>query len=311
MIPKATVVAVLALMVLLLAAAAPDAAATTFPDIVQLPDGFAPEGVVTGHGPTIYAGSLANGAIYRASLRTGKGDILVPGEDGAVAVGLGFDARANALYVSGGPTGLARVYDAGSGALLAEYQLGTLGATFINDVVVTREAAYFTDSFAPVFYRVPLGAGGASLPAAAVETIPFSDNYPFDPGGFNSNGIVATADGRWLIIANSGAAMVYRVDPESGNAVAIDLGGATLPNADGLVLLGHTLYVVQNRSNQIAVVELAPNYTSGAVVATITDENFRVPTTAAAFGNALYAVNARFGTPPGPSVDYDIVRVER
>jgi hypothetical protein len=34
-----------------------------------------------------------------------------------------------------------------------------------------------------------------------------------------------------------------------------------------------------------------------------------VPTTIAAFGDALYAVNARFDTPPTPDTDYDVVRV--
>lgn len=311
MIPRATVVAFVAFIVLLLGAAAPPAAASAFPDVIPLPDGFRPEGVVTGKGPTIYAGSLGNGAIFRADLRTGEGAILVPGEEGAVAVGLDFDARANTLFVSGGPTGMARIYDAGSGALLAEYQLSTAEATFINDVIVTREAAYFTDSFAPVYYRVPLGAGGRVMPSAAVQTIAYSDNYPFTPGAFNSNGIVASANDRWLIIANSAAQMIYRVDPASGDAVEIDLGGASLPNADGLVLIGHTLYVVQNQLHQIAVVELAPDFTSGAVVETITNDAFRVPTTAARFGNALYAVNARFDIPPSPDVEYEIVRVER
>jgi streptogramin lyase len=311
MVPKTLVFGIVALVALLLAIAAPSAVAQAFPDIIPLPNGFQPEGVTVGHGPTIYAGSLANGAIYRASLRTGEGEVFIEGEAGAVAVGLSFDKRANTLFVSGGPTGVGRVYDADSGELLAEYQLGTPGATFINDVVVTREAAYFTDSFAPVFYRVPLGAGGALMPAGAVETITFSDNYPFVPGGFNSNGIVATPNGEWLIVANSAAQAVYRVDPNTGQATEIELGGASLPNADGLVLIGHTLYVVQNQINQISVVELASDYISGAIIDVITDEDFRVPTTAAAFGNALYAVNARFGTTPGPDVEYEIVRVER
>ncbi|NLF66848.1 MAG: superoxide dismutase [Chloroflexi bacterium] len=300
-----------ALLLLLLTIAVPTTVAKAFPEVIPLPNGFAPEGVATGRGPVIFAGSLNNGAIYRADLRTGEGDVFIEGEEGAVAVGLSFDKRANTLFVSGGPTGLGRVYDASSGALLAEYQLGTPGATFINDVVATREAAYFTDSRASVFYRVPLGPGGRLLPNAAVETIAFSDNYPFDPAAFNSNGIVATSNGRWLIVANSGAQAVYRVDPDTGEATEIDLGGDALPNADGLVLLGRTLYVVQNSSNQIAVVELSADYTSGEVVDTITDDDFRVPTTAAVFGNALYAVNARFGTTPGPDVEYEIVRVER
>jgi sugar lactone lactonase YvrE len=311
MTPKATVVAFVAFVVLLLGAAAPPAAATAFPDIIALPNGFAPEGVVTGNGPTIYAGSLANGAIYQADLQTGEGAILVDGQEGAVAVGLDFDPRANTLFVSGGPTGMARVYDAGSGNLLAEYQLGTPGETFVNDVIATREAAYFTDSFAKVYYRVPLGPGGRVMDAAEIDTIPYSENYPFTPGAFNSNGIVASANGRWLIVANSAAQMIYRVDPASGDAVEINLGGASLPNADGLVLIGHTLYAVQNQLHQVAVVELAPDFTSGALTGTITDDAFRVPTTAARFGNALYAVNARFGTPPGPDVEYEIVRVER
>lgn len=311
MIHKTLAVGAIAFVVLLLAITAPPAVAGTFPEVIPLPNGFAPEGVVTGHGPTIYAGSLANGAIYRADLRSGEGEIFIPGEEGAVAVGLSFDQRANTLFVSGGPTGVGRVYDAASGALLAEYPLGTPGATFINDVVVTREAAYFTDSQASVFYRVPLGAGGRLMPAGAVETIAFSANYPFDPAAFNSNGIVATPNGDWLIVANSGAQAVYRVDPRTGEATEIDLGGAALPDVDGLVLLGHTLHVVQNQLNQIAVVELAPDYTSGAIVDTITDSDFRVPTTAAVFGHALYAVNARFGTTPGPDVEYELVRVER
>jgi hypothetical protein len=34
-----------------------------------------------------------------------------------------------------------------------------------------------------------------------------------------------------------------------------------------------------------------------------------VPTTIAAFGHALYVVNARFGTPPTPDTQYEVVRV--
>jgi hypothetical protein len=49
------------------------------------------------------------------------------------------------------------------------------------------------------------------------------------------------------------------------------------------------------------------------VVDTITtdDAAFRVPTTIARHGHDLYAVNARFGTPPTPATDYDVVSVSR
>jgi hypothetical protein len=80
---------------------------------------------------------------------------------------------------------------------------------------------------------------------------------------------------------------------------------------DGLLLDGRTLYVMRNRLNEIAVVELDRTLTSGEVVDTITDPDFRVPTTIAGFGNSLYAVNARFGTDPTPDTEYEVVRVLR
>jgi hypothetical protein len=76
-------------------------------------------------------------------------------------------------------------------------------------------------------------------------------------------------------------------------------------------LAGRTLYVVQNRLNKIAVVQLEPGLQRGRVTREITDSDFDVPTTIAAFGKWLYAVNARFGTPPGPDVRYDVVQVRR
>ena len=294
----------------LTAQAAVAAPGGSFPAIVHLPDGFRPEGVVTGHGHTIYAGSLADGSIYRADLRTGEGDILVAGP-GRSAVGLGFDERANHLFVSGGASGTATVYDAATGSQVAFYQLTATAPTpFINDVIVTREAAYFTNSFAPEMYRVPLGPGGRLPAAGQVATIPLGGEFDFVPG-FNANGIEASADGRHLLIVNTSTQTLYRVDPSTGDAIRIDLGGDPLPNGDGLVLVGHTLYVVQNFLNQIAVVKLNRDYSAGTIVDTITNDAFRVPTTAALFGGKLYAVNARFDTPPTPDTEYEIVGVKR
>ena len=276
-----------------------------------LPDGFQPEGVVVGHGGTIYAGSLADGSIYRADLRTGAGDVFMEGEDGLIAVGLSHDNRSNNLFVAGGPGGDARVYDAGSGELLMSYQLAAPPTTFINDAIVTREAVYFTDSFYPRFFRLPLNANGRLPAASDVQEIPLSGDFDFIAGGFNGNGIEASADGDYLIIVNSTTGTLYRVDPLTGVALAIDLGGELVTSGDGLVRQGNTLFVVRNFLNQIAVVELGDDFTSGELVDTITDDAFRIPTTADRFGNALYAVNARFGTPSPAEAEYEIVRVKR
>jgi sugar lactone lactonase YvrE len=292
----------------LLAYAPADArAAKTWPDVIALPNGWLPEGIVTGRGPVIYSGSRANGAIYAANLRTGEGKILVPGQTGRVAVGLSFDVRSNYIFVAGGNTGKAYVYDADTGVLVQEYTL-TAPGTFVNDVIVTHDAAYFTQSNLPEYYRVPLGRRGRLAAPGEVKTIPLSGEWEQVPG-FNANGIEATANGKTLVIVNSTTGALYRVEPLSGVAKQIDLDGASVSAGDGLLLRGRTLYVVRNQLNQIAVVDLAFNLSSGEVVATITDPNFDVPTTIAAFGKALYVVNARFTTPPTPDTPYSIVRV--
>ena len=76
----------------------------------------------------------------------------------------------------------------------------------------------------------------------------------------------------------------------------IDLGGQTVQNGDGILLLGRTLYVVQNSDNQIAVIALGKGLAAGTVARTITSPGFDVPTTIDRLGTRLYAVNARFGT---------------
>lgn len=299
--------ALCALAILLGVAPASAAAHGGFVDTISLPDGWLPEGVVTGTGPVIYAGSRANGAIYAANLRTGAGEVLVPGAAGRVTVGLSYDKRTKYIFAAGGPTGKAFVFDSRDGSTVAEFTL-TSAPSFINDVIVTRGAAYVTNSSAAEFYRIPLGPGGKVDPSATPETIALGPGFDFIPGAFNANGIEASANGKYLIIVNSTAGKLYRVDPRSGEARAIDLGGASVSNGDGLLLKGKTIYVVRNRLNQIAVFKLEDKFLRGEPKQTISDPRFDVPTTLAAFGESLYAVNARFGVPSPESASYNIVR---
>jgi sugar lactone lactonase YvrE len=286
--------------------ALPAAGGPTFPERIDLPPGFAPEGIAIGRGHTFFVGSIPTGAIYRGDLRTGEGAVLVPAAASRQAIGVEVDTK-NRLFVAGGPTGRAFVYDAGSGALLAEYVL-TTSPTFVNDVVVTRDGAYFTDSLQQQLYRVPLGPGGEL--GATVETIPLSGDIAF-VAGFNLNGIDATPSGRTLVVVQSNLGKLYTVDPRTGIADEIDLGGETVTAGDGILLDGKTLYVVRNQQNRIAVVRLAPNLGSGTLVTHVTHPDFSVPTTIAELGKRLYAVNARFGTPVTPTTPYWVTQVRK
>ncbi len=286
------------------------ASAQTFPDVIPLPNGFQPEGIASGNGTTFYVGSIPTGAVYRGDLRTGEGAVLVPPQDGRSSIGLKYDARTGLLFVAGGATGFAYIYNGQTGANVDEIQLTNL-PSFINDVVITRDAAYFTNSFQPILYRIPIENSGELPDPLTVEEIPLGGDYQFTPGAFNANGIDATPNGKTLIIVNSSEGVLYNVDPNTGVATRIDLGTGGVPNGDGILLQGKTLYVVQNVLNQIAVVELNSDFTAGTIVDVISSSLFRVPTTIARFGNDLYAVNARFDTTPTPDTEYEVVRVTR
>jgi sugar lactone lactonase YvrE len=281
------------------------AAQKAYPETIPLPNGFQPEGIAIG-GNTFYVGSIPTGAIYRGNLRTGKGAVLVPAEAGKAAIGLALDR--GRLYVAGGSTGEAYVYDARTGRELARYVL-TTGATFVNDVVVTRTAAWFTDSVNQVLYRVPLGQGGRPGPGSPVQPIPLTGDIQYTTG-FNVNGIDATPNGKTLVLVQSNTGKLFTATP-AGLTREIDLGGGSVPNGDGILLDGRSLYVVQNRDNKIAKIVLDPRLRSGRIVRYLTDPDFRVPTTIDDHGRRLYAVNARFGTPPTPTTDYDVVQLRK
>ncbi len=279
------------------------AAAPTFPSRIDLPDGFQPEGIAIA-GETFFVGSIPTGAIYRGSLRTGDGAVLVAGASGRAAIGVDVDR--GRVFVAGGPTGKAFVYDAATGRAIATYRL-TTRTTFVNDVVVTRTAAWFTDSVNPVLYRVSLGRNGR--PVGKAKTVPLKGDIRY-ASGFNVNGIDAAPSGNTLVLVQSNTGKLFTATP-AGVTRELDLGGTTLPNGDGILLDGSRLYVVQNRLNQIAVVALSSKLRSGRVTRTITSSEFDVPTTIAEYESWLYAVNARFGTADPANADYWITRVAK
>ncbi len=306
--PSARRLLVLLLMALVALVPA-TAGAGTFPDLIRLPDGWQPEGIAAGRGSSLYVGSIPTGAIWKADARTGQGEVLVEGREGRAAIGIKVDRR-NRLIVSGGPTGMAFVYDARTGADLASYQLTPEGtaATFVNDVAVTHKAAYFTDSLNQQLYVVPFGRKGRLPGQDAVRVLPLTGDLVYT-AGFNLNGIAASRDGRALLAVQSNTGLLFRINPRTGVTRQVDLGGASLTNGDGLLLLGRVLFVVRNQRNEIAVVKLNRSLDEGRVVTTLTDPDFDVPTTIAFQDGRLYAVNARFGTTDPQPARYDIVRV--
>jgi hypothetical protein len=288
--------------------------ATQRPNSIPIPDDFQPEGIAIGAGNTFYVGSLRTGDIYRGDLRSGEGSLFVDAGD-RVAVGMRVDKSRGWLATAGGATGHAWVYDTDDGSTVADLVLGAPGATFTNDVAITRDALYFTDTFAPTIYKVPINSHGTF---GATEPITVTGPAAATGVGFGLNGIDSTHRG-WLIVNHTNEGILALIDPSTGESREIALSGAGLipGTPDGLQLEGRTAWVVENFANTVAEVKLSPDLTSGRIVNNVTSDLFRVPTTVAQHGSTLALVNGRFdlGFPPPfgpgapPGTDFDVVQV--
>jgi len=281
-------------------------AQASFTGVIVLPGATSAEGIARGEGTTFFAGDLFRGDIYRGDVSAGRAALFIDAPAGRLAIGMKVDLAHRLLFVAGGFTGQAYVYDARTGHDVAVLQLAdpNLGVA-VNDVALTRGAAWFTDSFHPRLFRVPISADGSiGTPSTLVVTGPAAHLS----GAFNLNGIAATPDGRTLIVAHSGDGTLYTVNPATGASAAI--AGANTPNVDGILLEAGRLWAIEN-SNRVAVLRLSPDLSSATVERTITNPAFQTTATGALFGNRLGVVNAKFDTgfPPTAS-SYEVVVVD-
>ena len=267
----------------------------SFPTVIQIPVDFQPEGIATA-GNTFYTGSLWDGDIYRGSLRSGEGAKFID-VTGRQALGLKADRRHNLLWVAGGFNGHAYVYNLTTGATVADL---ALGGKLVNDVVVTRDAAYFTETFGPAIYKVPVSPEGVlGTPSTITVTGPASAT---GPDMFGLNGIEATANGKTLIVDHTDLGKLFTVDPTTGASKEIVISGGSLAagTLDGILRRGHKIWVVENFENRLTKVRVSKHWTVGTIKLRVTHPAYQVPTTVARQGNRLVTVNGKFdlGFPP-------------
>ena len=297
-------------------------------DVINLPDGFKPEGIVVGKNNMAYVGSIYSGAIWKFSIKTGEGDYLVGPTPGIPTVGLTYDKRTGYLFAAKGFGGAVLVYDSSSGEQVGAFQLtipSPTNPTWVNDLIVTNKAVYITDSFRPFLYKIPLDPGGGLPDPGEIEEIPLGGDFQMSyvPGVFgvpiNANGIDATPNGKTLVIAHTDYGLLYKVDPKTGDAIEIDMGDDDVMNADGILLEpghnGFRLYVVQGFEHKLTTVDLSSDLESGVIADEDNDPNFQFPTTVSEKGNSLYVVNARFDisppSQPTPDLEFTVVRVDK
>jgi len=268
----------------------------------NLPDGFMyPEGAA--FDPT-------TGRVYVTSIQSGAVAVAEPGSDTAtVWLEAGSDGRdMSALGIEFGGD---RVWIVSNG--LYEYRTdGTLIARHdptgptgggLNDVTVTDDGVYVSDSSASLVWYLPLDA--------SVET----SLQPIDIGAVNAeaaqdafNGIEALPDGT-LVAGQYTGTQLFHIDPRVPSAVVIDLGDGYVTQqvaptgssrqvryagTDGMSLDGDVLWTTNTSGNAVDRVTLCPTYDCGTIVAGASDPLLSFPTDVQIAGDVVVVVNSQF-----------------
>ena len=219
----------------------PSAAASS-PEVIVLPGASSAEGIAAGRGPP------STRATFSAATSSGATCAGPPSSSSTRRTA----ARPSAwrrpgtrlLFVAGGFTGQAYVYDPAPAPPSPPTSSAPPEPSVINDVAVTRRGAWFTDT-----------KQASSTSSRSTGTASRAVQHPGTerPGRrhqrrFNLNGIRATADGRTLIVAHSAKGELYTVDRAPGTSATI--AGVSVPTVDGIVLRGRRLWAVQNSATR-------------------------------------------------------------
>ncbi len=253
-----------------------------------------PESIAV-RGGKYYVGGTCNAILYVGDLRDRRARVLVKSPDEFIMGGI--EATANRLVVTRAASGFADVYNRFTGELVVRFTNGRpQGQSIINDVAVTPNGdAYLTEFDDSQLYRIP--ASELQVTQADVQPLPLFldfDGTAFPTRSGSANGIAATPDGKYLIVAHFDAGRLYRVRLRDKQVTRIDLHGARLAGPDGIELASSdVLYAVEFLAERIAEIRLNDRYKKGTVVSRTTSPHFDCPTSAAIAGDRLLVANSQ------------------
>ena len=265
---------------------------TLAPDPAANPEGIA----VDSHEAVLRVG-YRDGAIYSGTLGNPTISPFIDGTPGGSAVGL--KVRKGKLYVAGGATGLIKVYDLATKALVASFDTGLGG--FLNDLVVTAKGDVFvTDSFRPMLWHVT--ADQVTAGTGTPQGLDVSASIAFTAGAFNLNGIVSK-DRHTLIVVQSNTGQLWRISLSKANDAIrkiTEIKGVPLPGGDGMIIDRGRLVVVQGDPAQLHFVKLRHGARKARDAGTQTSDTLHGPSTVARDGKFYLVVNADFANAASP-----------
>jgi sugar lactone lactonase YvrE len=250
-----------------------------------------PESIAAGD-HYIYTGSIDDGTVYRGRLGAKVLEPFLPGgQDGRTQV-TGMKVDGERLLIAGAFTGRFFIYT-DTGKLVASYTVPDTGtSTLVNDEAVASNGdVYITDSFRSVLYRIPAAEVNAPATGAHRTLQVFHQLPDYVAGQSNGNGIVATPDGRALIIGYWYSGALYKFTLATGEIRKIE--APALTSADGIARQGNTLYIARSVDNEVATVRLSEDETRATVVSERTYPGADTTTGVAISGDRLLVTNSQ------------------
>jgi hypothetical protein len=282
--------------------------------LAPLPDGYKPEGIASDGGSGFFVCSV-RGRVWHHNLATKQGSPVVGSEVSApilALTGLKYCPQQRALFLAGAMHARGYIF------YLKQASNGTFSVTrrvtikfppgsYVNDVALGPQQAFFSDSWNPKLHAIPRFPNG-SAPYPQLTTYTLVGMPPAPPPLLASNGLaVLPADNSsssrnttTVVIAHWASGGLYTVQLQQGRATTQAVAVPTTiagrrSGLDGVITQGRrTVYVGDNLNNRVIQYRLSPDLRSANVSCVIASRSFDGTGTVALAHGRLWATNMRF-----------------
>jgi sugar lactone lactonase YvrE len=213
--------------------------------VVSQEPGILPEGIDVTPSGRIYVTSSGTGDIHVGSLGSPTMRTFARGADADRGSALGIHADQRGRVFVASPSTV-DVYTPDGEVLTRRAVPSDAGQTYLNDLAITHDAVYVTDSANALVWRMSLEGNqiGELEPWFRARSL----MPPFEPGWFYLNGIVTSDDGSRLLVSAQGLGALIRVETGSAAGEFVETDGNAFGNfgPDGMVLEGDVVRGVLN-----------------------------------------------------------------
>jgi len=244
----------------------------------------------------IYVSEVTSGRISRIDPENETSEVFLDTSPiRTEAVGLSFDSTGKQLWIAGGSTATAFVYDIATKALIASATSSEI--SFLNDVVVNENGiAFFSDSRSGNLFEATLA--NQSISFRSLLTSKQASIIDSKSRNASLNGVAVS--GSDILSVHTRSGRLYKIDA-TGSFIEMPVVDAGVVGRDGISVENGIIYGVDlayfNPDGKAGVIVSAYDSMTRSfrVKARVEDDSFDTPTTLAIHNGRICAANSQFG----------------